>query len=352
MRRPRHQVTTEEELFIGIDLHKHRWHVTIRTFDVELFSGSIPGNWEALHRILARYAGHQLQAVYEAGYFGFRLHDRLVAHGIPCIVTPPSLVPQEYGNRVKTDRRDSSKLAHLLAKGLLKRVWVPSEEELYHRQVIRRRRQLVRDRVRIQSRIKAELRFYGIHLEEPCGRWTEIYFETVRSVRFGNRWMQESFNRLLEQYEFLSAQISKQTRLLRELSETAMYRDRMAILQTIPGIGVISAMELLLELQDVSRFRRAEQLAAYVGLTPSQYSSADKVRMGRITGIGKNTLRSLLVEASWTLIRKDPAMRDKYDRIKIRSGGKRAVVAIARTLLLRMRRMLLDKQAYALQRAA
>jgi transposase len=77
------------------------------------------------------------------------------------------------------------------------------------------------------------------------------------------------------------------------------------ILQSIPGVGIISAMELLLELQDVSRFRRAEQLAAYVGLTPSQYSSADKVRMGRITGIGKNTLRSLLVEASWTLIRKD-----------------------------------------------
>ena len=73
---------------------------------------------------------------------------------------------KEYGNRVKTDRRDSSKLAHLLAKGLLKRVWVPSEEELYHRQVIRRRRQLVRDRVRTQSRIKAELRFYGVHLEE------------------------------------------------------------------------------------------------------------------------------------------------------------------------------------------
>jgi len=110
-----------------------------------------------------------LQAVYEAGYFGFRLHDRLVAHGIPYLVTPPSLVPQEYGNRVKTDCRDSSKLAHLLAKGMLKRVWVPSEEELYHRQVIRRRRQLVRDRVRTQSRIKAELRFFGVHLEEPRG---------------------------------------------------------------------------------------------------------------------------------------------------------------------------------------
>ena len=352
MRRPKHQVTNEEDLFVGIDLHKHRWHVTIRTVDLELFSASIPGTWEALQRILARYHGHPLQAVYEAGYFGFRLHDRLVDHGIPCLVTPPSLVPQEYGNRVKTDRRDSSKLAHLLAKGMLKRVWVPSEEELYHRQVIRRRRQLVRDRVRTQSRIKAELIFYGIHLEEPKGRWTQIYFETLRSIKFGNRWMQESFNRLLELYEFLSGQIDKQTQLLRELSETEQYRERVEILQSIPGIGIISAMELLLELQDVSRFRRAEQLAAYVGLTPSQYSSADKVRMGRITGIGKNTLRSLLVEASWILISKDQTMREKYDRIKIRSGGKRAIVAIARTLLLRMRRMLLNKKAYELQLAA
>ena len=164
--------------------------------------------------------------------------------------------------------------------------------------------------------------------------------------------MQESFNRLLEQYEFLSAQVEKQTQLLRELSETALYQEWVEILQSIHGIGVICAMELLLELQDVSRFRRAEQLAAYVGLTPSQYSSADKVRMGRITGIGKNTLRSILVEASWKLITKDQLMREKYERIKSGSGGKRSIVAIARTLLLRMRRMLLDQQAYALQLAA
>ena len=139
---------------------------------------------------------------------------------------------------------------------------MPSEEEVDRRQVIRRRRQLVRDRVQTQSRIKAELRFYGIHFKEPRGRWTQMYFETLRRIDFGNRWMQESFNRLLEQYEFLSAQIDKQTNLLRELSETALYRERVEILQSISGIGIISAMELLLELQDVSHFRRAEQLAA------------------------------------------------------------------------------------------
>jgi transposase len=159
--------------------------------------------------------------------------------------------------------------------------------------------------------------------------------------------MQESFQRLLEQYEFLSEQISKQTQLVRKLSETPLYRGRVTILRSVPGIGLIAAMELLVELQDVARFRRAEQLAAYVGLTSSQYSSAEKIRMGRITGIGKSGLRGELVEASWKLITKDGAMREKYERIKARSGAKRAIVAIARTLLLRTRRMLLDGNPYA-----
>jgi len=99
---------------------------------------------------------------------------------------------------------------------------------------------------------------------------------------------------------------------------------------SIPGIGNLTAMEILLELQDVSRFRRADQLAAYVGLTPSQFSSADKIRMGRITRAGKNTVRSALVESCWLLIRKDKAMQKKYEQIKARAGGKRAIVAVSR----------------------
>ena len=102
---------------------------------------------------------------------------------------------------------------------------------------------------------------------------------------------------MLEQYHFLDGQIVKQTKLLCELSKTELYRKRVELLMTIPGVGIITAMELLLELQDVSRFQRADQLAAYVGLTPSQYPSADKVRMGRITRVGKNSLRATLVQA-------------------------------------------------------
>ena len=76
------------------------------------------------------------------------------------------------------------------------------------------------------------------------------------------------------------------------------------------------------------------------------------MRMGRITGIGKNTQRFLLVEASWKLISKDQSMLTKYDRIKIRSGDKRAILAIARTLLLRKRQMSVDVQSCTLRRTA
>ena len=339
-------------LFAGIDLHQVHWHVTIRTEDVELFSGSIPGTWDALRKLLDRYPGSVLHTVYEAGYFGFWLHDHLVEYGAQCIVTPPSLLPIEYGNKVKTDRRDSRKLAQLLAKGMLKRVWVPSAEERFHRQVIRRRRQLIGDRVRTQNRIKAELRFYGIPVPETTTKWSKAYVMNLHRLKFNNHWMQESFQRLLEEYEFLSDQIKKQTTVLQTLAETPLYKERVKILRTVPGIGLIAAMELLLELQDMERFRRADQLAAYVGLTPSQYSSADKVRMGRITAIGKNELRGTLVEVAWRLIGKDRAMRRKYERIKVRSGSKRAIIAIARITLLRTRRMLLDNKPYVIGRAA
>jgi len=344
----RRRVGEGKTVFVGVDLHRVKWHVTVRTEDEELFSGTIPGHWDGLRRLLDRYRGCSIHVVYEAGYFGFWLYDRLIGYGAECIVTPPSLVPQEYGNRVKTDRRDSRKLAYLLAKGMLRRVWVPSQQERYHRQVVRRRRQLIGDRVRVQNRIKSELQFYGVELAGPRAPWPRVYVEKLWCIRFGDRWMQESFQRLLEQYDFLSEQIGKQTQLLRELSQTALYRERVEILRSVPGVGLIAAMELLVELQDVSRFRRAEQLAAYVGLTPSQYSSADKIRMGRITRAGKSGLRGTLVEASWRLISKDMAMRDKYERIKSRAGGKRAIVAIARMLLLRLRRMLLDGHPYVL----
>ena len=141
-------------------------------------------------------------------------------------------------------------------------------------------------------------------------------------------------------------QIDRQTKLLKELAQTEAYRERVSILCSIPGVGVIAALGLLLELQDVGRFRRAEELAAYVGLTPSQHSSGEAVRMGHITRSGKSGLRGKLVEAAWRVVARDASTRESYERIKQRAGAKRAIVAVARKLLLTCRRMLLDGRAY------
>ena len=103
------------------------------------------------------------------------------------------------------------------------------------------------------------------------------------------------------------------------------------------------------ELQDISRFSTADQIAAYLGLTPSQYSSGEKVRMGRITHMGNYRLRTRMVECSWILIKKDAGLQKVYEVIKKRRGGKRAIVAVSRKLITRIRRILLDEVAYRTQ---
>ena len=81
-----------KDIFVKIDLHKSIWHVTFRTENSELFNGSIPGTWDALRRMLDRYKGHRIHAVYDTGYFGFWLYDRLTEYGAECILMPPSLL--------------------------------------------------------------------------------------------------------------------------------------------------------------------------------------------------------------------------------------------------------------------
>lgn len=340
-----------EEIFVGVDQDSKYWKVAIRTNDRELYNINIEAQWSCLKNFLMEYKeqGNPITIVYEAGYFGFGLYDEATAWGARCVVTPPSLMPIQQGNRVKTDKRDARKLALYLAKGLLKEIYVPTQQERNHRGVSRRRRQLIQDRSAVQARIKSVLRQYNIVLIEQY--WSKTYLANLNALKLGDRYADESFRSLLSQYESLCQLISQQTRLLKELAQSELYQERVKILSSIPGLGLITVMEILLELQDVARFRRAEALAAYVGLTPAQHSSGDHIRMGRITRMGKHTLRAMLVESSWQLIRKDGTMRSKYEVIKQRAGGKRAIVAIARKLILIARRMLIDGTNYRLAAA-
>ena len=161
--------------------------------------------------------------------------------------------------------------------------------------------------------------------------------------------MSRSLNTLIDLYEYLTQEVKQLTKGICGLARTEKYGKRVKLLRTIPGVGILSAMEILVELQDVSRFSTADQIAAFLGLTPSQYSSGQKVRMGRITHMGNHRLRTRMVESSWHLIKKDPEMHRTYEAIKKRRGAKRAIVAVSRRLIIRIRRILLDEISYRTQ---
>jgi transposase len=152
-----------------------------------LHTETLPPLWAAFAKVLLRYGAARCLVVYEAGYFGYGLHDLIVESGAQCIVTPPSLIPQESGNRVKTDKKDSDKMARLLARGDLKSVWVPDEELRCDRGVLRHRSQLIGARTRIQLQIKSHLYFHGVAFEPCCGKWSARFVDSLREIAWDGR---------------------------------------------------------------------------------------------------------------------------------------------------------------------
>ena len=307
----------EKKVYVGIDVHNENWHVTIRTLGEEVFNGRIPGSYIALKKVLERYRGNSVKVAYEAGPFGFWLYDRLTEDNMEALVVPPSTIPVESGNKVKTDKRDSRKLAILLERNMLKRTYVLSEEEREHRDLLRTRRQIVDHRNDVARQIKSKILFYGIPVPfSSKTRLTHRYITWLKTLTFGTPYLKESLDLLIQLYEYLTRQIVQITRKVVALCREKKYHERVKLLCTAPGIGKLTAIELLVELQDMARFKSASQLASYIGLTPAEYSTGEKTRQGRITRCGNKRVRTYLVESTWILITKDPWIRAKYLKLK------------------------------------
>lgn len=335
---------------VGIDVHKESWHVTALVEGEEVFNGRLPAEYRALDLLFKRFKDCLIKVAYEAGPCGFSLYDQLKGNGIETLVVPPSLIPIESGNKVKTDKRDSRKLASFLQKDMLKKVHVLSQEDRADRELLRTRRQVVNHRSNIARQIKSKLLFYGIKPPFAATQTiTQRYIKWLRTATDGQ--LSVSFEVLINTYEFMTEQIKKLNEETAELSRSQKYSERIKLLQSIPGIGQLSAMEILVELQDVRRFNSAKEIASYIGLTPSEYSTGQYIRQGRITRCGNKRIRSSLVESSWILISRDLDMRARYMKLKARRGGKRAIVAIARSLIIRIRKVLISGQPYKIASA-
>jgi len=189
---------------VGIDVHKLSWHVTVLVEGVVVESVTIKPCYRVLKKLLTRFTGGKMRIAYEAGPTGFNLYDELTTDAMECIVVPPSLIPVESGNRVKTDKRDSRKLAEYLESPRLKKVYVLSKKERAHRQYVRTRRQLSNHRSDVMRQIKSLLLFHGISLPGgDTGFWTQPVLRALRAVET-DEYVNCSLNTLIDHYEYLA----------------------------------------------------------------------------------------------------------------------------------------------------
>jgi transposase len=212
-------------------------------------------------------------------------------------VVAPGLVPQRPGDRVKTDPRDARKLARLLAGGLLEPIHVPSRELEAARDLVRAREDARLDRMRDRQRLSKFCLRHGRLL--PTSSWTIVRRKWLGEQRFEHAAEQITFDTYLHAVDLVDARIEALERAIRDTAEQGPWRELVERLRCLRGIDTLTALSLVAEIGDFSRFSCAEEFMAFVGLVPSEHSSGEQRRQGSITKVGNSHVRRLLVEAAW-----------------------------------------------------
>lgn len=335
-----------QNIYVGLDVHKKSWSVCTMTKDMELKRFNQNPDPNILAGFLNKnYPEADYYSVYEAGYCGFWIHDKLEQLGIQSIVVNPADIPtMDKERRTKTDAVDSRKLAKSLRSGLLTGIYTPSNDEAEHRSLLRLRKSLVKQQTKVKNQIKSYLSYFGKNFSERQS-WSKKFIEELKQIKMktkSGQFVLETHFDQLNYYEQKLKEVNKEIeKLLKE-----RFKEESEILLSIPGIGIITAMSLLTELIDIRRFKSSDHLASYLGLVPGERSSGGKEVKTSLTRRGNPYLRSLIIESAWIAVKKDPALLQKYNQIQQRMISSKAIVNIARKLLNRIRSCLLKREQY------
>ena len=183
-------------------------------------------------------------------------------------------------------------------------------------------------------------------VELAKARWSNRFICWLESIKFHSESGKQSLNTLVSELRHIRQSISDLIRHIRHLSRQEPYREQVAHLKSIPGIGLITAMVFLTEIVDINRFKNIDHLASYVGLIPGEDSSGDKEIHTGISRRRNQNLRYLLIESSWIAARKDPALTMSYNNLIKRMPKNKAIIRIARKLLNRIRFVLKNREYY------
>jgi transposase len=334
--------------FVGLDVHK----ASIRIAVCQPGGGEPSDGGEGPNDfawLLARLraltkAGGQLKVCYEAGPTGFGLARQLRKAGIECQVVAPGAVPTRPGEkRIKTDRRDAIKLARALRNGDLIEVAVPTEETEAMRDLERAREDAKNaERAARHQLVKFLLRHDLVY---TTGRtWTQQHLNWIRKLTFASPVLAAVRDDYLRAVEDAAARVARLDAQIRQHVETWSRRPLVVAFQALHGIGLLSAVVLAAEIGDFARFSKPSQLMAFLGVVPSEDSSGERRRRGRITRLGNQQVRRILTEAGWCYHRKPRRGKIVQARRKLVSDKVRRIAEKAEDRLWRKYSRLIERK--------
>jgi len=254
----------------------------------------------AIGRLIDKLGGPDgLACCYEAGPGGFELLRLLEKRGVACDVIAPSLVPTRAGDRVKTDRRDARKLVRLFRGGTLTFVQAPSPQTEGLRDVMRCRDDLRLARMAARHRVAKQLLRHGRIFRDGAKSWTLKHRAWVNAQQLQDPLAQLALEQALTHLEGIERQLATLDDHIEQIAAQDRWRDQVRTLTCFRGISTRTALGLIAEIGDFRRFGHPRELASYLGITPSEYSSGPSQHRGHITKAGNRHARRLLVECAW-----------------------------------------------------
>ena len=340
---------SNKEIFVGIDVHKKSWNVTLYYERQYLRTFSQPPSIDALTGLLNRdYPGATYVCGYESGFSGFWVQRKLSEKGLTCHVIHPGDIPRTSKHKTaKTDAIDSKSIASALSAGTVSSIYIPDPKTEYDRSLLRHRRRVLRDITRCKSRIKGFLLQFGYNIPDCFEKsWSHKFLQWLKDLHMEYPMGRLTLSHMISQLELLRGSFLQVNRDLRLLQKSEEYKPLMDILMSVCGIGPLTAFTLILELVDMNRFHSFRHVNSFVGLYPMEHSSGEHEYKGRITVRHNRYLRDLLVEAAWVAVRHDPALLQAFENWKKKMTAKRAIVKIARKLLSRIRHVWINQTVY------